>query len=139
VSETFIEYKRGASCRSEDKMKILVADDEQAIVELMSEYLTAAGHTVSSAYDADSLVKMVGEDAPELIFLDINMPGIRDDGMSPPIEIPPAIAHIPVVAITGNEKKKVYAMGLPANVEVLAKPVNFAEVDAVIEKLTNPS
>ncbi|PIU19681.1 MAG: hypothetical protein COT18_06245 [Elusimicrobia bacterium CG08_land_8_20_14_0_20_59_10] len=115
-------------------MKILVADDEQAIVDLMSEYLDAAGHEVVSAYDADSLVKLVAEAAPGLIFLDINMPGIRDDGMSPAIEIPAAIKRIPVVAITGNEKKKVYAMGLPANIEIIQKPINFPEVDAVLAK-----
>ena len=118
-------------------MKIMVADDEELIVDLLSEYLTAAGHEVSSAFDADSLVAAVQADPPELIFLDINMPGIREGGMAnPKVTLPDAIKNIPIVAVTGNEAKKVYQMGLPANIEVLSKPINFPDIDAIIAKYT---
>lgn len=117
-------------------MKILIADDEPLIIELLTEYLSAAGHTVSSAYDAATLVEMAQADLPELVFLDINMPGIRDQAATPQITIPAALKRIPTVAITGNERKKVYQMGLPANIQVIQKPVDFAEVDAVIQKFT---
>ena len=120
-------------------MKILVADDEQLIIDLLSEYLSAAGHEVISAYDADSLISLVESDAPELVFMDINMPGIRDDGRTPAIVIPEALKHTPVVAITGNEYKKLLQMGLPKNIAFLAKPIDFAQLDAVIAKFTTPS
>lgn len=118
-------------------MKIMVADDEDLIVDLLSEYLTAAGHEVTSANDAESLVASVEADPPELIFLDINMPGIREGGMAnPTVSIPPALKGIPIVAVTGNEPKKVYQMGLPSNIDVLSKPINFPDIDAVIAKYT---
>ena len=119
-------------------MKILIADDEPLIIELLTEYLTAAGHTVASAHDADTLAEMVRQDIPELIFLDINMPGIRNTAASPQIEIPQPLKRIPIVAITGNERKKVYQLGLPENIQVIQKPVNFAEVDAAIKKFSSP-
>ncbi|HNW44290.1 MAG TPA: response regulator [Elusimicrobiales bacterium] len=117
-------------------MKILVADDEPLIVELMTEYLSAAGHAVVSTDNAATLVQMVLADAPELIFLDINMPGIRDVIISPKIKIPQEIRHIPIVAITGNEPEKLYAAGLPETIPVLKKPIDFDEVDAKIKEIT---
>jgi len=117
-------------------MKILIADDEPLIVELLSEYLTGAGHTVAAAYDAATLVEMAQADVPGLIFLDINMPGIRNASASPQITIPHALRQIPIVAITGNERKTVYQMGLPANIEVIQKPVEFAELEAAIKKFS---
>ena len=117
-------------------MKILIADDEPLIIDLLTEYLTAAGHDVTSAYDGKSLIKMVEEDPPELVFLDINMPGMRDEILSPRVEIPPALKNIPVVAVTGTDREKLYKMGLPAHIEVIQKPINFPEVDAAIAKLS---
>jgi two-component system, OmpR family, response regulator len=115
-------------------MKIIIADDDPLIIELLSEYLVSAGHEVSSAYDAPTLVSMVQQDPPGLVFFDINMPGIRDGGMSSKVTIPSELRGIPLVAITGNEKEKVYQMGLPQSIEVLQKPINFTDVEAVIEK-----
>jgi len=119
-------------------MKILLADDDPSIIELLTEYLAMAGHAVSSAYDAKSLVSMIAADVPELVFCDINMPGIRDDDRTPKIEIPMALKNIPVVALTGNEYEKLLQMGLPKDIQVLAKPIDFAEVDAVIAKYAKP-
>ena len=116
-------------------MKILVADDEPLIIELLTEYLTAAGHEVASADNAKTLVDLVREETPGLIFLDINMPGIRNVLISPKIKIPNEIRHVPIVAVTGNEKDKLYELGLPGDIEVLSKPVDFSEVDAVIQRV----
>ncbi len=116
-------------------MRILVADDEPLIIDLLTEYLGAAGHEVASAYDAKSLIAMVEADPPELVFFDINMPGIKDS-LSPNIIIPPALKNIPIVAVTGTDSEKLYKMGLPADIQVLAKPIDFAEVDAIIAKIT---
>lgn len=121
-------------------MKIMIADDDDLIIALLSEYLTGSGHTVATAYDAASLVKAVQEDAPGLIFLDINMDGIRSGGLdSARVELPAAIKSLPIVAITGNEAKKVYQMGLPPSIPVISKPIDFAVIDAVLAKFSNPS
>ena len=117
-------------------MKILVADDESFIIDLLEDYLTTAGHTVVTAFDANSLISKVKEAAPDLVFMDINMPGIRDDGRSPAIQIPEALKNIPVVAVTGNEIKKLREMGLPVNIDVLVKPIDFPAMDVILAKLT---
>ncbi len=117
-------------------MKILIADDESFIIDLLEDYLTMEGHTVVSAFDATSLVAKAAETTPDLIFMDINMPGIRNDDRSPAIQIPPALKNIPVVAVTGNEVNKLREMGLPENIDVLVKPVDFSAMDALLVKFT---
>ena len=117
-------------------MKIVIADDDELIIEMLSDYLTSAGHEVATASDAPSLIGLVQQEAPGLILMDINMPGIREGGMSQKVKLPAELRGQNIVAITGNEKEKVYQMGLPQDIEVLKKPVDFAELDGIIARLS---
>jgi CheY-like chemotaxis protein len=117
-------------------MKILVADDEAFIIDLLEDYLTMGGHTVTSAFDAKAMVARAAENPPDIIFMDINMPGIRDESRTPQIQIPPALANIPIVAVTGSEIKRLREQGLPENIPVLVKPIEFPDMDAILAKIT---
>ena len=55
--------------------KILIADDDVHIVELVSFYLKRAGYTVATAFDGDVALKRATEEDPALAVLDIMMPG----------------------------------------------------------------
>src|SRR3990172_884737 len=54
---------------------ILVADDDEHIVELVSLYLQRAGYRVEAAYDGEETLRKVAELRPALLLLDIMMPG----------------------------------------------------------------
>ena len=54
---------------------ILIADDDEHIVELVSMYLTRAGYRVEAAVDGDEALKKTKELKPALLILDIMMPG----------------------------------------------------------------
>ncbi|ASA20392.1 response regulator transcription factor [Paenibacillus donghaensis] len=56
--------------------RILIIDDEQALVQLLSEELTANGHEVLAAYDGNEGVLLAAAE-PELVILDIMMPGLN--------------------------------------------------------------
>ncbi|MCH8161500.1 MAG: response regulator, partial [Chloroflexi bacterium] len=60
---------------SENDELILVADDDEHIVELVSMYLQKAGFRVETAFDGDEALKKTKEHQPDLLILDIMMPG----------------------------------------------------------------
>ncbi len=61
---------------SEDKKKILVVDDEESIHLLYKEELEEEGYEVYSALDGEEALKKFGKLKPDLVVLDINMPGM---------------------------------------------------------------
>lgn len=59
------------------KRKILLIDDEQDFADSMAFWLRACGHSVLVDNDCENALKTIREDAPDLVFLDIVMPGIN--------------------------------------------------------------
>ena len=59
------------------KCRILLVDDEQDFVDSMAFWLRARGYSVLVSYDCENVLKTIKEDAPDLVFLDIVMPGIN--------------------------------------------------------------
>ena len=55
--------------------KILIADDEKDIVEMLSAFFTGKGYAVLTAYDGEETLKKI-ESRPDIILLDVNMPGM---------------------------------------------------------------
>ena len=78
--------------------KILVVDDEMGIRELLSEILSDEGHSVSLAENAAEARRVRGEMRPDLVLLDVNMPGM--DGIGVLKEITKADPDAIVVMLT---------------------------------------
>jgi DNA-binding response OmpR family regulator len=79
-----------------DPLKILVVDDEPAMVGALGALLGQAGHRIIAAYDGEEALRRFREDAPDLILLDLSMPGmdgatvcrrIRDEADTPIIVV----------------------------------------------------
>ena len=60
---------------SDMDFKILIADDEKDIVEMLSAFFTGKGYAVLTAYDGEETLKKI-ESRPDIILLDVNMPGM---------------------------------------------------------------
>ena len=82
-------------------MKILVADDEPQILDIVTRILDGAGHQVLTAIDGEEAVRRVYETHPDLVLLDIRMP--RKDGatVAQQLRDDPRTRDIPVVFLTG--------------------------------------
>jgi len=65
---------------------LLVVDDEPQILQMISGILRDEGFEVITAPDGEAALKLVGEEAPDLVLLDMNMPGLGGAGVisSPP-------------------------------------------------------
>lgn len=120
--------------------RILVIDDDARIRELLSEYLTGRGHTVSTASDGDAGLLAARGDV-DLVVLDLMMPG--RDGLSVLRELRPA-SKVPVILLTarGDDLDRIVGLELGAD-DYLPKPFNprelTARIDAVLRRSQGPA
>ncbi|HUR69172.1 MAG TPA: response regulator [Candidatus Thermoplasmatota archaeon] len=111
---------------------VYVADDEPELAELLAETLTDAGHEVQTASDGASLLAKVQGKTPDLILLDINMPGLS--GWDVRRKLIEAKVPTPVIAVTaqGGQSTEVSALSTLQFAGFVRKPFRLAEVlDAV--------
>lgn len=116
--------------------KILVIEDNVANMKLASLLLRHAHHTVLRAPDAESGLLMARAELPDLILMDIQLPGI--DGLSATALLKryAATAAIPVIALTAMAMKEDQEKSRLAGCDAyLAKPVRYQELYTAIDAL----
>src|ERR1700681_4388265 len=116
--------------------KILVIEDNAANMKLARLLLRNVGHAVLCAVDAETGLKMAASDSPDLILMDIQLPGMDGLAATALLKQDPATAAIPIVALTAmamsTDKEKTIAAGCDG---YIAKPVRYEELYAVIDAL----
>ena len=85
--------------------KILVVDDEREITEIIEAFLDNAGYTVKVENKPDKAVSVAHQLHPDLILLDIMMPGIDGYTICNRIKEDPTLANTPVIFLTGKDSK----------------------------------
>jgi CheY-like chemotaxis protein len=113
--------------------KVLLVDDEREFVQTLSERLQVRDVGSAVAYDGESALSMVAEDEPEVMILDLKMPGI--DGIEVLRRVKNTNPKIEVIILTGhgNEEDRKTCMDLGA-FAYLQKPVNINELSEVLQK-----
>nr|WP_245594027.1 response regulator [Arenimonas metalli] len=116
--------------------RMLVVDDSPTIVALLGRMLRQNDYTVLEAADAESGLEIARTQAPELIFLDIVLPGMDGFAALRQLRRDPATRDIPVIMISGNEQatEQFYVHRIGAD-DFMKKPFARAEVFARIERL----
>ena len=84
--------------------KILVIDDEPEITDIVETFLTESGYTVEVENTAKNALEKARKFNPEVILLDIMMPDIDGYNVCQEIKNDPALAHIPVIFLTGKDR-----------------------------------
>ena len=112
------------------RLRILVVDDEPAMVGAISALVGSAGHQVVTAYDGDTAIRRVAEEAPDLVLLDLAMPG--RDGVDVCREVR-RMSDVPIIVLTGetDELAKVEALDAGAD-DYVTKPFGRQELLARI-------
>ena len=109
--------------------KILVVDDDVNICELLRLYLEKEGYTVSIVNDGESAVKSFGEIQPDLMLLDIMLPG--EDGVSilKKLRANPKTRNLPVILLTAKDSEYDKVIGLDSGADdYVAKPFGIMEL-----------
>ena len=116
--------------------KILIIDDEQDLVKLVKEILELEDFEVSSAYDGEEGLRKAISEIPDLILLDIKMPGINGFQVLERLKIDKATSHIPVVMLTTStlrrDRDKAFDLGA---VDYVIKSLEGFELGERIHKI----
>ncbi len=112
---------------NQQKLRILVIDDEVTQRMLVKEYLEEAGHSVRLSEDGKRGLKMAVATNPDIILLDLMLPSIDGYSLCKSLKGNPATAEIPVILITASREADVIEKGLAAGADdFLTKPVDWA-------------
>lgn len=86
--------------------KLLAVDDEPAICDIMSAFFTKKGFITFTATSGEEALKIIDKDAPDIILLDLNMPGIGGMGLLKELER--KNIDTPVIVLSGGEESGSY-------------------------------
>ncbi len=114
--------------------KILVADDDSGIVDVMQIVLEDEGFDVITTMDGSNILKLC-EQKPDLIFLDIWMSGINGNIICSQLKADDRLKHIPVIMFSANRNTKQISIDCGAD-DFLAKPFEITELLRLAHKYT---
>ena len=103
--------------------KILIAEDEHDIRELVAFKLRFAGHEVATTANGDEAVQMALQIIPDLILMDVRMPRMTGYDACRTMKADPVLKDIPIVFLSAKGQESEIAAGLEAGAEAyLLKP-----------------
>jgi DNA-binding response OmpR family regulator len=119
--------------------RVLIIDDSATIVALLRRMLRQNELATLEAGDAETGIELARAERPDLIFLDIVLPGMNGFAALRNLRKEPTTRDIPVIMISGNEQatEQFYAHLIGAD-DFMKKPFSRAEVFARIERLLDP-
>lgn len=121
---------------SAKKEKILIVDDEEKNVKLLSMILASCGYDIATAKNGVEALEKTREYSPDMIFLDVMMPEMDGFEACRILKDNPATRHIPVVLVTalGDQASKNRGLAVGAN-DFLSKPVDRTEITVKAKNL----
>jgi two-component system cell cycle response regulator DivK len=116
--------------------RILIVEDNPANMKLACLLMHNAGHTTLSAVDAETGLTLARTGRPDLILMDIQLPGMDGLAATALLKGDPATAAIPVIALTAMAMKDDMEKTLVAGCDAyIAKPLRYKELLAAIDTL----
>ena len=111
---------------------VLVVDDDAAVRDLMGRLLAREGFRVAYAVDGESALRLARRDRPEVITLDVMMPGLDGWAVLTELKSDPDLADIPVIMVTFvGDRNLGYALGAS---DYLTKPIDRSRLSAILKK-----
>jgi signal transduction histidine kinase/DNA-binding response OmpR family regulator len=115
---------------------ILIVDDERRNRELLEVMLKPEGFLLLSASSGEETLAMISRQPPDLILLDVMLPGMNGYEVAGRIKSDPVTKGIPIIMLTALDDRNARMLGLNAGVEdFLTKPVDRAELSVRVRNL----
>ena len=118
------------------KQQILVVEDNPLNLELVSDLLEANGYAVRPAHTAEEAFLLVREFSPDLILMDVSLPGLDGLETTKALRAEPATRHLVIIALTAHamEADRVKAVEAGCD-DYETKPIDFNRLFAKIDRL----
>jgi two-component system, cell cycle response regulator DivK len=117
---------------------IMVVDDNETNREILSLFLSASGYNVIEACNGVEAVTLATSECPDLILMDLSMPVMDGYGAVRILREVPEVCEVPVVACTAHDTSTHRAQAMRDRFnEFLTKPIDFAQLDFVIDRFLN--
>src|SRR5262245_40727685 len=115
---------------------VLVVDDYVPNATGMRDLLVAAGHSVRIAHDGEEALRLASEQVPDVVLLDVVMPGLSGIDVCRELKARSATRLTPVVLITGSQDRDHRLAGIEAGADdFLWKPVDLNELQTRVRSL----
>jgi signal transduction histidine kinase len=116
--------------------RVLIVDDERRNAELLKVMLVPEGYALLTASSGEEALGLLAVQQPDLILLDVMMPGMDGYEVAGKIKENPATRNIPVIMLTALDDRNARMLGLNAGAEdFLTKPVDRAELCVRVRNL----
>jgi DNA-binding response OmpR family regulator len=121
------------------RKRILVVDDERDLAELIALNLQRNGYEVITAHDGNMALELARKQAPDLLLLDVMMPGLTGRDVTMQLRADAATANIPIVILTAKTEETDIIVGLSLGADdYITKPFSMkvlvARVAAVLRR-----
>lgn len=116
--------------------KVLIVDDSKTELMFLTDLLQKNGYTVRTAENADDAFKRLAEEKPDLILMDVVMPGQNGFQLTRAINRTPEFTDVPIIICTSKslETDRVWGMRQGAR-DYITKPVDATDLFAKIKAL----
>lgn len=116
--------------------RVLVADDEERILDFLDTALTVEGHQVIRATDGEAVLRLAAESRPDLILLDVMMPVLDGLETAKVLRAHETLSDIPIIMLTALARDQDFWNGWQAGVDsYLTKPFELERLHAEIARL----
>jgi len=120
--------------------KILIIDDDVTITELLKTLVKIEGHTPTTVNDSTKAMEIATSVDPDLITLDLMMPGLSGFDLCELLQQEPTLAKIPILIVSARDDPESKQRALRAGAkDYLTKPFTADELMQKINELTNAS
>ncbi|WP_319411695.1 response regulator [uncultured Cohaesibacter sp.] len=119
--------------QTRSKPKVLIVDDDRDLLDLIGLFVEVEGYETELVTDGEAALEAIRKDAPDLMILDLVMPGMS--GFDVLAKLHSLLPHLnlPVVMVTANEERAMHVQALQSGVvDYIHKPIDFAVLSARI-------
>lgn len=119
------------------RKNILIVDDEKDVLTVLEKGLTAEGYSVITASNGDEAIDLAKSKHPDIVILDVLMPGMDGGEVAMKLKDSPETKNIPIVFLTGMfpERKESEDFRMVADHVLFEKPYDILKLTNVIENI----
>jgi DNA-binding response OmpR family regulator len=120
----------------EHRKTVVIVEDDPALAEMFAEMMRIIGFEVFRTYSSTPAVGLITREKPDLVLLDVMMPGASGLEVVRYMRREPRLMHIPVIILSAKSMPEDIEEGLEAGATLyLSKPVNLTDLEMAIQQV----